>query len=88
MSGQFDELVEGGLASYANTYYEGQITVAGYSKKEDNFYFVLKANDRSFTSISPEVGELFFIATVDDLPSDGEWTNDLKARLEAEIEED
>lgn len=88
MSGQFDELVEGGLASYANTYYEGQITVAGYSKKEDQFYFVLKANDRSFTSISPAVGELFFIATVDDLPSDGEWTNDLKARLEAEVEED
>jgi hypothetical protein len=87
MSGQFDELVEGGLAGYANTYYEGQITTAGYSK-DGNFYFVLKANDRSFTSISPEVGELFYIATTTDLPSDEEWATDLKARLEAEVEED
>lgn len=86
MKGEFDDMVEGGLGGYANTYYEGNIISAGYNK-EGNFYFVLKANDRSFTSVSPDVGEVFYISTVNDMPSDKEWGADFKARLNAVIED-
>ena len=86
MEGEFDDLVEGGVGSYANTYYEGQIISAQYNKQGE-FYFVLKANDRSFTSVNPSVGEIFYISTANDMPSDREWGEDLKARLRAVVEE-
>jgi len=86
LSGEFDDLVEGGLANYGKIYYEGALKGAGYSKKGE-FYFLLDTVSQGFTNANPSVGTVYYIAKASDLPSDREWKDDLRARLQAVVEE-
>jgi hypothetical protein len=86
LEGKFDDLVEGGLASYANVYYEGEIGKAGFAKKDGTMYFMLNAGGAGYTSISPAKGKVFFIAKASEMPSEAEWTQDLRQRMAAVVE--
>lgn len=86
LSGEFDDLVEGGLANYGKIYYEGALKGAGYSKKGE-FYFLLDTVSQGFTNANPSVGTVYYIAKASDLPSEREWKDDLRARLQAVVEE-
>jgi hypothetical protein len=86
LSGEFDDLVEGGLSDYAKIYYEGQMKGAGYSKS-DEFYFLMDTVSQGFTNANPTVGTVYYIAKASDMPSEREWKDDLRARLKAVVEE-
>jgi hypothetical protein len=84
--GDFDDLVDGGIDAYANIYYEGDVTKAGYGKKDGAFYFMMVAEGQGFTAISPSKGTVYYIAKASEMPSQAEWQEDLRERLKAVVE--
>ncbi len=87
LSGEFDDLVEGGLKDYGKIYYEGEMKGAGYSKKDNSFYFLMDTVSQGFTNANPSVGTVYYIAKASEMPSEREWKDDLRARLQAVVEE-
>ena len=87
LSGDFDDLVEGGLASYGKIYYEGEMKGAGYTKKDESFYFKIDTVSQGYTAANPSVGTVYYIAKASDLPSEREWKADLRQRFQAIVEE-
>lgn len=87
ISGEFDDLVEGGLANYGKIFYEGQMKGAGHRKEDDAFYFLMDTVSQGFTNANPSVGTVYYIAKASDLPSESEWKADLRERFQAIVEE-
>lgn len=87
LSGEFDDLVEGGLADYGKIYYEGEMKGAGHRQEDEAFYFSIDTVSQGYTNANPSVGTVYYIAKASEMPSEREWKDDLRARLKAVVEE-
>ncbi len=87
LEGEFDDLVEGGLANYGKIYYEGEMKGAGHRKEDEAFYFSMETVSQGYTNANPSVGTVYYIAKASEMPSAREWKDDLRARLKAVVEE-
>jgi hypothetical protein len=84
MEDDFADLVDEDFEKQASTYYEGEIHWGAFNKKGE-FYFKMLAHGVD-TYVNPSVGRIYYIASVRNLPSISAWTDDLKARLKAQVE--